>query len=527
MNHAVFSRPLRRVVALTLTLATGACFIYRTVGVESIVAPAAPAKAVHVASAVKAHLSDGTTVVFRDGVTIDQGTVRGDGLAYDLLLNGKGGISTIPLSSVVAMENFQTGVNPVASFAISTLATVGVIGLSVAIYCASNPKCFGSCPTAYSDSAGTSVLEAEGFSYAIAPLFEMRDVDRLRTPAGPDGAVRLEIRDEALETHYINQLQLLEVRHAPDEFVAPDPRGNPIVVRGLHAPFAATDRAGRNVLAALEAHDGVVFRTDSATLAGASARDAEDWIDLDLPAPPQGDSAVLVLRLRNSLLTTVLLYDLMLADHGARALDYMAENLQHIGSATELGRWYAGAMGMRVSVWDGSAWRQSGRFLDTGPIAWKELAVMIPNPTGGPLRVRLSFPADDWRIDRVAVARTAHRATPRTIPLAAVIRSDGRPDSAALVNLREADERYLETTAGQRFDAVFQTGAEPADSARTFLLAWQGFYYEWIRRGWLERGHDSTAFRPGAAALAEAQRRWRESQGPMEVQFGRTRVPVR
>ncbi len=523
MDHAPSRRRTRVVATLAFALASGACYLYRTVNVESVAKPATAAPPVSVTSAVKAHLTDGTTVIYRDGVVIARDTVKGTGLAYDLMLKSIGTVTVVPLSRVLAMENFQTGIDPagtvLATAILGSLTAVAVAAVGVAI--------FGSCPTAYWDSAGTQVLEAEGFSYSIAPLFEMRDVDRLRAQASPGGSVRLEIRNEALETHYINQLQLLEVRHARDEFVAPDPTGHPIAVRGLRAPLAATDRAGRNVLPSLVAHDGVVFRTDSATLARASATDPDDWIDLELPAPPAGDSAVLVLRLRNSLLTTVLLYDVMLGDRGARALDYVAEDLQRIGSATELGHWYVDHMGMRVSVWDGGTWRQTGRFLDTGPIAWKDLAVTVPAPASGPLRVRLSFPADDWRIDFIAVATTARRVTPRTIPLGRVILSDGRADSAALADARDADERYLETSAGQRFDAVFDAGPEPTDSARTFLLAWQGFYYEWIRRSWLESGRDTTAFQPGPESLAEAQRRWRGSQKVMEERFYHTRVPVR
>jgi len=401
------------------------------------------------------------------------------------------------------------------------------IGGFVAIACALDPKCFGSCPTVYADSAGALVLEAEGFSFSIAPLFEMRDVDRLRAQPGPDGIVRLEIRNEALETHYINHLELLEVRHAADEVVVPDPAGRAIAAKGLRPPLRATDRAGRDVRAVLAAHDGVAFRTDSATLARANAEDAEDWIDLELTAPAGVDSAVLVMRLRNSLLNTVLLYDLMLGDRGAHALDYLANDLQRIGPAIELGRWYVEHMGMRISVWDGGGWLQSGRFLDTGPVAWKDLAVLVPVAGAGPLRVRLSFPADDWRIDRIAVAASARRVPARTVPLGRVIDAEDRVDSAALANMFAADARYLQTTAGQRFDAVFDAGAEPGHFQRTFFLAWQGFYYEWIRQSWLALGQDSTAFQPGQAALAEALGRWRATQDSTERQFNATRVPVR
>lgn len=515
------------VPALLAAMLCGACFIYRTVNVESVPKPLAAAPPIQISSPVKAHLDDGSVVLFAGGVRIDHDSLRGTGEAFDLSLKSRGGVAVIPLSRVLAMENFRGGVNAAATIGISALATTGVILGSVAIYCASNPKCFGSCPTAYSDSAGTPVLEAEGFSYSIAPLFEALDVDRLRTGARPDGTVRLEVRDEALETHYINYLALLEVRHAPDEMVLPDPRHDLVAVRGLQAPRAASDRAGRDVRAALAEHDGVLFRTDSVTLARADSTDPEDWIELEWAAQGGTDSAALVFRLRNSLLNTVLLYDLMLGDQGARALDYLGADLQRPAAALDLGRWYASEMGMRVSVWNDGEWRAVGRIPDTGPIAWKDVAFLVPRPNSGALRIRLSFPADNWRIDRVALAREARRVRARTVPLARVIDATGHADSAALVNLGAIDRQYLQTTAGQRFEAVFDVGPDRADSARTFLLAWQGFYDEWIRRTWLERGPDRLAFRPGNAALGAALHRWSTTQDSTERVFSRTRVPVR
>src|SRR5678809_654746 len=95
------------------------------------------------------------------------------------------------------------------------LATAATMAPGVGLACALDPKCFGSCPTFYRDSAGTPVLEAEGFSYSIAPLFEARDVDRLRARPGSDGKLALEVRNEAFETHFLNHLELLEATAAP------------------------------------------------------------------------------------------------------------------------------------------------------------------------------------------------------------------------------------------------------------------------------------------------------------------------
>jgi hypothetical protein len=65
-----------------------------------------------VSSPVKAHLIDGSTVVFQDGVTVAQGQVTGDGRKYDLALDTSVPVSSIALDEVAAMESYQTPVQP-------------------------------------------------------------------------------------------------------------------------------------------------------------------------------------------------------------------------------------------------------------------------------------------------------------------------------------------------------------------------------------------------------------------------------
>ena len=330
------------------------------------------------------------------------------------------------------MESFRTGTDGGATLAYSALATVGAIGLTVAIACAIDPKCFGSCPTFYSDSAGGPVLEAEGFSYSIAPLFEARDVDRLRTRVRPDGEVRLEVRNEAFETHYLNHLELLETRHTSAELIAPDPSGHPMAVRSLTAPARARARSGNDVLAELADADGVTFRTDPTTLAGVRLDDYGDTVNLTFPRPAGGDSLALVLRLRNSLLNTVLLYDIMLGDPGARSLDWQAEQLEQVGPALELGTWYAGHMGLRVLVEDRGAYREVARIRDTGPVAWKDVVVPFLSASDDSVRVRLAFVADNWRIDRVALAGGVRSPPIRMLPLSRILGRDDLAEPEAL-----------------------------------------------------------------------------------------------
>ena len=515
---------MSRVPAAVLLLAgLSACFLVRKVTVVEL---DRGSDSVQVRTPVKAHLIDGGTVVYPQGVLILRNAMIGQGTRYDLRLEHPTAIASLTLDSLVGLESYQTDTDVGASIGISLLATAGTVGIAVGIYCATDPKCFGSCPTYYSDSAGTPVLEAEGFSYSIAPLFEARDVDRLRGRPDEAGNFRLEIRNEAFETHYINHLELLEVTHAPGEYVVPDFDGRPLALADQRRSATATDRAGRNVRAALGAADGQVYTTAAGVMDGVAAGEVEDWIELTFPDTRPGDSAAIVLRLRNSLLNTVLLYDMMLGDPGARSIDWQASHLSRVGPALELGAWYAAKMGMAVEVWRDGAWRPVARVKDTGPVAWKELAVPLAT-TGGDLRVRLRFPADNWRIDRVALAHRVSRPTVRVVPLAQVTSLDGRADTAAMAGVLANDQQYLQTQAGQAFIARWDAGAAPAGRERSFLLGSQGYYVEWVRRGWIATHRDTTTFRPGDAALRTAILRWREARGSLEEKFFATRVPVR
>jgi len=514
----------RATCALTLAvgLATPGC-VFQHVEVRPL---AVEEKAQFVASPVKAHLKDGSTVVFRDGVSLAGGALQGQGLRYDIDLGPPTAVASVPFQSVAAVESFRTRKDVVASAVVSVVGvaagTIGGAYLFKAI--------FGSCPTVYSGTPTGMALETETFTHSIAPLLESRDLARLRARADESGRVALDVRNEALETHYINHLQLLEVAHRGDTLVAPDPERRPLAVDDVR-PFAtAVDRAGRDVTALVAEADGEAFATDGESVAHADTGDLEDWLDLEAPVDDSASGAAradraLVLRLKDSLLGTVLFYDVMLAGAGPRAVGWMAGDLDRISTAVALGRWVQRRMGMRVSVWK-DGWREVARLPDTGPIAWKDQAVAIPvDPAQHTLRVRLSFTPDLWRIDRVALGRSLGRPAVRTIAAAAVIGSDGRRDPEALAALSRPDGRYLQTTPGQRFRVEFEAGPAPSGAERTFLLSSQGYYTEWIRGDWLMTAGPAP-FRPSDEALRSALRRWKEVRGTMEDDFQKHRIPV-
>jgi hypothetical protein len=477
---------------------------------------------VSVGSSVKAHLKDGSTATFSHGLTISGGFLRGEGSITDLALTQSRPVQEIPLDNVIGLESFQTRTNIIKTVTFSTLATAGATigGVALAIVI------FGSCPTVYSDDGKTE--EAELFSTSIAPLFEARDIDRLYAQPDAGGVVRLEVRNEAMETHYINHLQLLEASHDLNELVLPAISGELVAVRDVKTPASIKDRLGRDAWPFLNAIDGNAYSSDVRTITNANASDMDDWIDLDVPVNPASNSTTLVFRMRNSLLSTTLLYDVILGPAGARALDWLNEDLTKISTAVELGRWHERRAGLHISVWRDGVFQEVARVPDSGPISWHDVAAVIPViPGKTSQRVRLSFLADHWRIDHVGVAGSTRRIEPRIVQISEVQAAQGQQNDEVRAAMTAPDDRYLQTNPGQRLYVAFNVGPSVPGRPRTFLLSSQGYYTEWIRGKWIETATANAPFVPTDESLLTALQKWTAKRDVFEKQFREARVPVK
>jgi hypothetical protein len=480
-----------------------------------------------VQSPIKVHLVDGSIVVMPNGAVIAVGRIAGSGMRYDPTLRNATALDGgIPLDSVVGVETYDRVVNPGRTFLYSAVTTaaslVGAAAAAIAI--------FGSCPTIYADSAGTPVLVAESFSYSIAPLLARRDVDRLRLVDDATGVVRLDIRNEALESHYIDQLELLEARHAPNEIVYPLPHGGFIGARTLAEAASVRDRAGRDLRDVVARADERPFATDSATLVRASlGGPAEDYIDVVVPRPRGRDSVAIFLRARSSLLTTMLFYDQMLAGQGASALDFVGRDLGRVTKVAQLANWYVNNLGVRVSVLThgGRNGQQVARLVDFGPAAWRDVAVVVPATSDDDsVHVRITFLADELRVDRLLVSSDVRPIETRAVPLSRVVAGDGalRPDARDA--LRRADDQNLQTWPGQHFVAEFDVGRPSPNERRTYFIASLGYYIEWMRAGWLARDQSPAPFEPWKAPLAPILKRWLTTRDSLERTFFHQRAPI-
>ncbi len=220
----------------------------------------------------------------------------------------------------------------------------------------------------------------------------------------------------------------------------------------------------------------------------------------------------------------------MLKGQGFRALDWMSDDLDRLGPKYKLARWYRKKMGMRVSIWDKGRYRQVATIGDTGPIAWTELAIPLPAVKGEKFRLRLSFVADNWRIDHLALATTVRHAKAKKIPVTQVTSAAGDELNQARKNLHAADAAYVITKPGEYIRLRFDVGDAPEDFKRTYFLAAEGYYIEWMRKEWLEKT-SASAFVPNdvslQAALLAALQLWEPQREEFRERFESTRINVR
>ena len=323
-------------IFISLFMLSGCIYIFRSNDIETEVQNEI------IESPIKAHMRDGRTVLFREGATFSNLDIIGNGTVYSLNSQFVEHIEKISREEVAAYEVFKSGVNAPATLFVSAAATTGAVFGSALLAI----LIFGSCPTVYAATDSTMVLESELFSNSIAPIIEKRDVTDLLVAPDVTGLLQLEIRNEALETHYINHMELLEVSHKTGTSTYPDTDGKVYALKELKSPVSAIDSTGRDLLGVLSSSDSLEY---SSNIENSPLIENVQWDTIDLEFKVSDDiPKALVFNLRNSLFTTVLLYDYLIASQGIESLDWIGKELETVGGAVAMGDFSQSFMGLRI-----------------------------------------------------------------------------------------------------------------------------------------------------------------------------------
>jgi len=119
-----------------LLTATGCVWLFRSPEAVELTPMGAP---VRVLTPVKAHLHDGSTILYRTGLTVTQDSLLGNGMLYGVALRDSTPVSSVSRRRVAALSRFQDHYDGGTSFVVSALATaagafVGLLAL-LAVAC--------------------------------------------------------------------------------------------------------------------------------------------------------------------------------------------------------------------------------------------------------------------------------------------------------------------------------------------------------------------------------------------------------
>ncbi len=467
----------------------------------------------------KCHMRDGSLYVLEHWKLDTQTrTLSGDGEWHSVFRDhSRAGHFTVSFDDIALLETNRPETVVHTGLAVMGVVTVASLGLTV--FCAANPKsCFGSCPTFYAPTSAGYTLQAEGFSASIARAFEDTDVDALYDARPGDGPLELWMTNEALETHFVRQVSLLALPRQPGERVYR--AGNRFFPgRDANPPQSCGALAG-DCLAELSELDGKEYFSQS----DGTDLGAKEQVDLSFPA--RSGPVGLVLAARNTLLNTFVFYQ-GLAYLGEDAGEFFARldrDPKVLPALRAIGN-LLGNVEVELARPDGG-YERWGEFAEVGPIAREVELVTLPS-TRPPsdIRVRLTMTRANFRLDYAALVTLGEERTALEIRPTELVR-ERAADGQGLARLNHP-EQYLVTYPGDAYVLSFDL---PNAGNYELFLKTRGYYYEWMRDGWLGERSPLAALRlltQPEAALRDLAPAYRTLEPKMDELFWNSRVPPR
>lgn len=484
---------------------------------RAMVAPDALATVDRKAPFLKVHMRDGSAYVLSSWTEAER-RVSGMGKRYalDRTLQPDSAHS-FALDSVAMFETNVARSSP----GVAALAIVTGLSVTLTLACAVDPKaCFGSCPTFYITDGRADVLQAEGFSASLAPSLEARDVDALFRARPRGREVRMDMVNEAYETHVVRYANLLAVPRPANGRVFHDGNG---VFWSSGAPVAPQRCNGSegDCLATVAAFDERE-RTSASDSANLAERET-----VELTFAPVAGTPGIVLATRQSILPTYLLYQ-TLAYLGTSATQFLSA-LQRADSAT-LARTRSVVDvlgGIEVQVPDGAGtWRTVTTIRETGPLASDVRVIPLPANADAIVRVRLRMAKGAWRVDWAAVVALQQRVTPITLEPHDV-RFSGKPAADARAKLVDP-EQSLVTYPGDRYTLTYRLPAD-AEGYEIFLDT-RGYYLEWMRDEWIAEtnaGRAAAMFLDPVGSLKRLAPAYKQVESQLDSAFWRSKYVAR
>lgn len=481
-------------------------------------------------SPTKVFLFNDNIVIFPEGITLRYNHLFGNHRTFNFKGEELQSEQTVPLDSVVAIIQYEENTSGGMYFADVMNGLFGTINTTLAVICAISPKtCFGSCPTVYVPDDNDFILQAELFSKSISHQLESNDLDILDYKIPESGDIKLKITNEALETHYINQFNLIAAKHKSGTKVFQTNHNSLTLINSLASIQNAKSSNGKSITEILREDDNNYFRSEENKILELRNGPVKDFIEVQSYFPDK-EKVNMLIKYRNTLLTTTLLYDVVIGSQGINALEWTRKMNEDKVYAMQFKTVYDMFSGINMEVYRNNGWIDLGKFEDAGPINWKYSVAEIPVNQDGLVRLKLSFIPDNIMIDYLAFDTTENKNNFTVEKLTPISIKDH--NNSERINLYEFistdDSTYLVTNPGDNYLLKYCINTS-ADSSITLFIESKGYYNEWIRGNWIRENNVNYTFNlfDIQGTLNNLVDSWLENKDIFEEEFFNTRIPLK
>lgn len=432
---------------------------------------------------LKAHLKNGDVCILKDSWQVDtmQNTVLGKGIRYNFNRNQTfDGNMSIPIDSVAIFETNDKIKDPERG-RIATLSILLGVELLLGIICVSNPKaCFGSCPTFYmNEEDNFHYADSEGFSSAISPSMEYADIDAINYKPKFDSVFSITMKNEALETHCVNEVKILAYPKGKDEHIYQSPKNDFYLCENNYLVSKAYGNEG-DISELVKCED----RQERFSLTDENNLKSKEEIYLLFDGIKNYNDLGLVINFRQTLLPTYLFYS---------AMGYMGDQVGDIFSILETDKEMqknfdasAKALGnIDIYLWDAQKnnWELQGNFNETGPIAMNRQILPLQNlDTNSNIKIKIVLNKGLWRIDYLSLTNIKKKVNPIEISPNSIL-NKGMIDPNALTSINDP-AKYLISMPGSEYKFNFKL--PKGNSNYELFLYSKGYYLEWMRQHWIK-----------------------------------------
>ncbi len=516
--------PIVLAIIVAIISMSGCNRTYEAVRVDGDTLPTS----IYISEQAKAYLKNDNILVIKDGFEIRDNQIVGTFEMYDYKGNLIGIEDKVLLDSIVAITQYKETTSGGVYLADVMNVIFGVPLSFLAIYCLACPKCcFGSCPTVYTFSDDGELLQSELFSKCISRQLEEDDLDRLEFKVPDNGQIKLKITNEALETHYINKFNLIAIKHTEGTKVFQTDKNSFCQINELTTFQSATSSSGEDVSELLISDDEFSFRSKEEKFLELREKPVKDFIEIDFKNPHHKDKVKMFVKFKNSLLSTVLLYDVVLGSQGINALEWTKKMNDDYVYAMQFKTVYDFFSGITIQLQRNDKWIEVGKLQDAGPINWKYCVAELPVDKNQDIKVRLSFIPDNIMIDFVAIDTTDSNDSllKEYLTPYSLVNYQSEERNEFINDINSEDELYLVTNPGDSY-TLYYNYQVTSDSDLTFFIESRGYYNEWVRGNWIKEKNTIYTFNlfDIQATFDQLVKSWMENKELLEKEFFNSRI---